>query len=140
MCGDYMDSYYMNLALRLAHKAFCKGEVPVGAVIVKDNKILSTAYNKKNKSKKTIDHAEIIAITKANKKIKDWRLTGCVMYFSLNPCEMCMGALRESRISKVIYASEASYNPKNISCAQLNDDCINDESSNLLKKFFSDRR
>lgn len=135
-----MDVYYMNLALKLARKAFSKGEVPVGAVIVKNNKILSTAYNKKNSSKKAIDHAEIIAIKRANKKLHDWRLNDCIMYVSLKPCDMCMGALRETRISKVIYASDASYSPKNIDCERLNDEKINNQSSMLLKKFFSDRR
>lgn len=138
--GDSMDDYYMNVALKLAYKAFKKGEVPVGAVIVKNNKILSTAYNKKNKTNRTIDHAEILAILKANRKLHDWRLNDCIMYVTLKPCDMCMGALKESRISKIVYASDTLCNSNNIDCVKLNNENINMESSMLLKKFFSSRR
>lgn len=135
-----MDNYYMSIALKLAYKAYKKGEVPVGAVIVKNNKILSTAYNKKNKTKRTTDHAEILAIIKANKKLHDWRLNDCIMYVTLKPCDMCIGALKESRISKVIYACDTSCNSNAINCIQLFDKNMNKESSDLLKNFFSNRR
>lgn len=138
--GDSMDNYYMSIALKLAYKAYKKGEVPVGAVIVKNNKILSTAYNKKNKTKRTTDHAEILAIIKANKKLHDWRLNDCIMYVTLKPCDMCIGALKESRISKVIYACDTSCNSNAINCIQLFDKNMNKESSDLLKNFFSNRR
>lgn len=135
-----MDEYYMSIAFKLAKKAFKKGEVPVGAVIVKNNSILSTAYNKKNRSKRTINHAEIIAINKANKKIGDWRLNDCIMYVSLKPCEMCMGAIAESRISKVIYACDRNCSNKNVSYQQVCDSLLVEESSTLLKNFFEIRR
>ena len=124
----------------MAYKAYRKGEVPVGAVIVKKNKILSTAYNKKNKTKRTIDHAEILAIIKANKKLHDWRLNDCILYVTLKPCDMCIGALKESRISKIIYACDTSCNSNAINCIQLSDKNMNKESSDLLKNFFSNRR
>ena len=135
-----MDEYYMTLALKLAKKAYDRGEVPVGAVIVKNNKILSTAYNKKNSSRKAIMHAEIIAINKANRKIHDWRLNDCTMYVSLKPCDMCMGAIAESRISKVVYASDRKYVTKDVEYKKIEDETVILNSTNLLKNFFENRR
>ena len=135
-----MDDYYLNFALKLAEKAYKHGEVPVGAVIVRNNKILSTAYNKKNSSKKTINHAEIIAITRANKKIHDWRLNDCIMYVSLKPCDMCMGAISEARISKVIYASDRKYNTKSAEYIKSTNEDICNNSTFMLKNFFENRR
>ena len=89
------DNYYMKVALDLAYEAYSNGEVPVGAVIVKDNKILSTAFNKKNSTGIAINHAEILAIIDANKFVGDWRLNGCVMYVTLKPCDMCMADIKE---------------------------------------------
>ena len=100
---ETLDEYYMDLAFKQAQKAFKKNEIPVGCIIVKNNKIIAKAYNKKEKNNKTIDHAEIIAITKANKKIKNWRLDNCIMYVTMEPCMMCCGAIEQSRIKKVIY-------------------------------------
>lgn len=100
---ETLDNYFMDLAFKEAKKAFKKNEIPVGCIIVKNNKIISRAYNKKEKNNKTIDHAEIIAITKANKKIKNWRLDNCIMYVTMEPCMMCCGAIEQSRIKKVIY-------------------------------------
>ena len=95
--------YYMLLALKEAKKAYRKKEIPVGCIIVKNNKIIAKAYNKREKKQKTINHAELIAITKANKKIKNWRLDDCIMYVTMEPCMMCCGAIEQSRIKKVIY-------------------------------------
>ena len=134
------DKYYMSIAIKLAKKAFRKSEVPVGAVIVCDNKILSTAYNKKNITGRTINHAEIIAIDKANKKKHDWRLNGCTMYVSLKPCDMCMGAIREARISRVVYASDRCCDSSNVTYEQVSDMSLIDDSSKLIKKFFEIRR
>ena len=135
-----MDDYYMNIALDLARKAFDLGEVPVGAVIVKDNIILSTAYNKKNSTGITTNHAEILAISEANKKIGDWRLNGCTMYVSLMPCDMCMGAIKEARIEKVIYACDRLYTVKDVFCSKIDNENIVNTSTDLLKKFFKIRR
>lgn len=92
---------YMKEALKQAQKAFQKLEVPVGAVVVKDNKIISRAYNEKETKNDTTKHAEIIAIQRASKKLKSWRLNDCEMYVTLEPCSMCAGALIQSRIKKV---------------------------------------
>ena len=103
---ETLDNYYMSLALKEAQKAFKHNEIPVGCIIVKDNKIISKAYNKREKENKIIAHAEILAITKANKKIKNWRLDNCIMYITMEPCMMCCGAIEQSRIKQVIYGCE----------------------------------
>ena len=94
---------YMSVAERLALKALKKGDVPVGAVIVKNNKIIGKGYNKKEKKNKAVFHAEILAITAANKKINNWRLDDCELYCTMEPCMMCCGAILQSRIKKVVY-------------------------------------
>ena len=91
----------MKEALKQAQKAYDKLEVPVGAVIVKDGKIIARAYNQKEEKQDTINHAEILAIKKASKKLGSWRLLDCDMYVTLEPCSMCAGALIQSRIRKV---------------------------------------
>ena len=93
--------YYMGQALKEAQKAYEKLEVPVGAVIVKDGKIIARGYNQKEGKTDTTKHAEIIAIQKASKKLKSWRLIDCEMYVTLEPCVMCAGAIINSRIKKV---------------------------------------
>lgn len=92
---------YMKIALNEAKKAYNKLEVPVGAIIVKNGKIIAKAYNEKEKRKDTTKHAEILAIQKASKKLKTWRLYDCDMYVTLEPCSMCAGALIQARIRKV---------------------------------------
>lgn len=92
---------YMREALKEAKKAYNKLEIPVGAIIVKDGKIIARAHNIKEEKKDTTKHAEIIAIQKASKKLESWRLTNCEMYVTLEPCSMCAGALIQSRIKKV---------------------------------------
>lgn len=92
---------YMREALKEAQKAYKKLEVPVGAIIVKDHKIIARAYNQREKDKMSISHAEILAIKKACKKLKNWRLTDCEMYVTLEPCPMCAGAIINSRINKI---------------------------------------
>lgn len=98
---DKDSSFYMQEALKQAKKAFNILEVPVGAIIVKDNTIIARAYNQKEKKTDTTQHAEIIAIQKASKKLKSWRLNDCEMYVTLEPCPMCAGAIIQSRIKKV---------------------------------------
>ena len=93
--------YFMKEALKEAKKAYKKKEVPVGVVIVKDDKIIARAYNQKEMKNSPIKHAEIIAIEKACKKLNNWRLNDCEMYVTLEPCPMCTGAIVNSRIKKV---------------------------------------
>ena len=98
---DKTKEYFMKEALKEAEKAYKKLEVPVGAIIVKDGKIIARAYNQKESKTDTTKHAEILAIQKASKKLKSWRLIDCEMYVTLEPCTMCAGAIIHSRIKKV---------------------------------------
>ena len=100
---------YMKEAIRQAQKARVLEEVPIGCVIVSDGKIIARGYNRRNTDKNTLSHAELNAIKKASKKLGDWRLEGCTMYVTLEPCQMCAGALMQSRIDRVVIGS---MNPK----------------------------
>ena len=95
---------YMNIAFKEARSAYSKNEIPVGAVIVIDDKIISKAHNLKDSTGIVTKHAEMIAIEKANRKIGDWRLNNAVMYVTLEPCPMCASAIQQARINKVVYA------------------------------------
>ena len=97
-----MNEKYMKMAIKEAKKALLKNEMPVGAVIVYENKIISRGHNMRETNKDSTLHAEIVAIRKACKKIGDWRLNKCLMYVTMEPCLMCMGALIESRIDKIV--------------------------------------
>ena len=96
------DEKYMREALRLAKKAYAYGDVPIGCVIVYEGRIIARGYNRRNKYKTTLAHAEILAIRKASKVIGDWRLEECTMYVTLEPCQMCAGAIIQARIPKVV--------------------------------------
>lgn len=99
-----MDDYnYMMLALEEAKAAYINNEVPVGAVIVQNDEVLSTAHNQKEKTQCPLEHAELIAIKKACGKINNWRLTNSTMYVTLEPCPMCASAIKQSRIDRVVY-------------------------------------
>ena len=98
-----MNEYYMKMALNLAKKALKYNEVPVGAIIVKDGKIIAKAYNKKEKTHNVTKHAEIIVISKACRKLKNWRLENCEIYVTMEPCMMCSGAIEQSRLKKIVY-------------------------------------
>lgn len=100
---------YMREALRQAKKAEALGEVPIGCVIVSDGKIVARGYNRRNKDKNTLSHAELNAIRKASKKLGDWRLEGCTLYVTLEPCQMCAGAIVQARVDRVVIGS---MNPK----------------------------
>lgn len=100
---------YMKEAIRQAKKAEVLDEVPIGCVIVYEGKIIARAYNRRNIDKNTLAHAELAAIKKASKKLGDWRLEGCSLYVTLEPCQMCAGAIVQARVSEVIMAS---MNPK----------------------------
>jgi len=141
---------YMKLALKEAEKAYEIKEVPVGAVIIKDDKVIAKAYNLREKTNNSISHAEILCINKACKKLKSWRLDGCVMYVTLEPCLMCAGAITQSRISKVIIGA---MDPKN-GCVGSKSNVldidithkveyeyeIEEECSNIIKVFFKELR
>ena len=146
LVGDKMNEIYMLEALNQAKKAYSKADVPVGAVIVKDNKIIATSYNKKEKNKNAIKHAEIDVINKACKKLHTWHLEDCILYTTLEPCLMCSGAIIQSRINKIYYATDnpnfgeieliKKYNKKII----IEKGLLQKESNNLLKKFFKEKR
>ena len=104
-----MDERFMREAIRQARKAGALMEVPIGCVIVYEGKIIARGYNRRNTDKNTISHAELNAIRKASKKLGDWRLEGCTMYITLEPCQMCAGAIVQARVSRVVIGS---MNPK----------------------------
>ena len=104
-----LDEKYMKEAIKQAKKAYALGEVPIGCVIVYQGKIIGRGYNRRNTDKNTLAHAEITAINKASKKIGDWRLEGCTLYVTLEPCQMCAGAIVQARITEVVMGS---MNPK----------------------------
>lgn len=95
---------FMNRAIELAQKAYSIGEVPVGAVVVKDNQIIGEGYNFRETKQSALGHAEIMAINEACKNIGSWRLDGCTLYVTLEPCIMCTGAIINSRIERVVYS------------------------------------
>jgi len=138
----------MKEALKQAQKAYAIEEIPVGCVIVKDNKIIAKGYNKKETTNNPCGHAEIVTIQKACKKISDWRLENCEMYITLEPCMMCVGAIIQSRIKKVYIGTLDKKTGAVISKIDVNNQYIvnhkfeyevgilEDECSNILKDFF----
>lgn len=142
------DIYYMKEAIRQAKKAAVLNEVPIGCVIVKDDVIISSGYNRRNTDHSTLSHAEISAIRKASRKLNDWRLEDCTLYVTLEPCQMCAGAIVQARIKRVVVGS---MNPK-AGCAgsilnilqmkefnhqvELVTGILKEECSDLLKAFF----
>ena len=147
-----MQEYYMEQALKEAEKAYKKLEVPVGAVIVKDGKIIAKGHNQKETKTDTTKHAEIIAIQKASKKLKSWRLTDCEMYVTLEPCTMCAGAIINSRIKKIYIGAmdektgvagsvlnifeDYKFNHK----VEVEKGIKKEECENILKQFFKELR
>ena len=146
------DEKYMKEALRQAKKAYELGEVPIGCVIVYEGKIIGRGYNRRTIDKNTLAHAEMIAIKKASKKMDDWRLEECTMYVTLELCQMCSGAIVQSRMKKVVIGC---MNPK-AGCAgsflnllqmeefnhqvELEIGVLGEECSNLMKNFFKELR
>lgn len=104
-----LDEKYMKEALKLAKKAYDLGEVPIGAIIVHNEKIIARGYNRRVTDKSTLSHAEVTAIKKASKQLDDWRLEDCTMYVTLEPCQMCAGAIVQARIPRVVIGA---MNPK----------------------------
>ena len=135
----------------LAYKAGSQGEIPIGAVIVRNEKIISKAYNKREKSQIATHHAEILAIQKACKKLKSWRLDDCDLYVTLEPCPMCAGAIINARIKNVYYAVKDEPSG-GISRFNLLNNTLNhttqshhlteyeQENKNLIQNFFKDKR
>ena len=103
------DEKFMKEAIRQARKAEAIGDVPIGCVIVREGKIISRGYNRRNKDKTVLAHAELLAMRKACKKVGDWRLEECTMYITLEPCQMCAGAIVQARVPRVVIGS---MNPK----------------------------
>lgn len=142
----------MKLAYKEALKALKDDEVPVGAVIVKDGKVIAKAYNMKESKQCGVYHAEILAIMRACKKLSNWRLENCDIYITLAPCPMCASAIKQSRISNVYFGlSNSDSSAMNItkkilenndinSSVNLYSDLFSNEVSVLLKKFFENRR
>lgn len=137
-----MNEKYMKLALKEAKKALKYNEVPVGAVIVKNNKVISKAYNLKEKKKNVIKHAEVIAISKACKKMKNWRLDDCIIYTTMEPCMMCCGAIQQSRIKKIVYGTpNENYGfTNNLSNIKIISQICEKECRDLVQSFFKKRR
>lgn len=146
------DERYMKEAMRQAKKAYALGEVPIGCVIVHAGRIIGRGYNRRNTDKNTLAHAEITAINKASKVIGDWRLEECTLYVTLEPCQMCAGAIVQARIPKVVMAC---MNPK-AGCAgsvlnildmpqfnhqvEMTKGILEEECSRMLKEFFVELR
>ena len=141
------DNEYMKIAIKLAKKASKNGDVPVGALIVKNGKIISKAYNKKEKTKNATAHAEIIAIKKACKKLKTWHLEDCILYTTMEPCIMCSGAIIQSRIKKIVYSlsNENFGNIENNEYFKSNNieiikNIYLEENLNIIQNFFREKR
>ena len=146
------DLKYMKAALKQAEKALAIGEVPIGAVIVENGRIIGRGYNRRNTDHTTLAYAEITAIRKANKKVGDWRLEGCTLYVTLEPCQMCAGALVQSRIDRVVigapsYKSGCGGTLMNIlQNAEFNHQVevetgvMQEECTAILQKFFKELR
>ena len=147
-----LDEKYMKEAIRQAKKAYALGEVPIGCVIVYEGKIIGRGYNRRTIDKNTLAHAELMAIKKASKKMDDWRLEDCIMYVTLEPCQMCSGAIVQSRMKKVVIGC---MNPK-AGCAgsilnllqmeefnhqvEVEIGVLGEECSNLMTSFFKELR
>lgn len=133
------DEYYMKLAYKEALKAYKKGEIPVGAIIVSNinGKIIAKAHNLRDSSQIITKHAEIIAIEKANKKSKNWRLINCTLYTTLKPCKMCQEVINSAKLERVVYSSESNNNvTSNTKIIQINSNDIINDTSILIKKAF----
>ena len=137
-----MNEFYMQLAIKQAKKALKRKEVPVGAVIIKNDKIISQAYNKREILKNTTKHAEIIAISKACKKLKNWRLDDCEIYVTMEPCMMCSGAIKQARIKKIVYGTKnENYGyTKNLKNIKIISQICEKECREMVQTFFKKRR
>ena len=146
------DVKYMKMAMKQAKKAASMGEVPIGCVIVYEDKVIGRGYNRRKTDKNTLSHAELTAIKKASTYIGDWRLEGCTMYVTLEPCQMCAGAIVQARMDRVVIATMS---PKS-GCAgsilnlldvpqfnhqvEITKGVLEEECSSMLTDFFTDLR
>ena len=147
-----MEIKYLDKAIEYGNKAFQQNEVPVGAVIVKNNEIIGYGYNKKEKNNSVLEHAELIAIKKASKKLNNWRLNDCDIYVSLDPCPMCASAIKQARIKNVYSAlSNSDENNFKIITEIFKNDKVNpsvnfetnlkaNEVKKILNSFFKNQR
>ncbi len=135
-----MKDKYMELAIKEAKKAKKSGEVPVGAVIVKNDKVIAKAHNLVEKKHNCLLHAELVAIKKASKKIKNWRLLDCTMYVTLEPCKMCKSAISLSRISKVIYSSDSNNKIDIDNHKYFKYEKYKNITDNIIQMFFKNKR
>lgn len=152
MSDDIKHTKYMKLAIKEAKKAAAIDEVPIGAILVFDDKIIGRGYNQRNKKKNTLAHAEIIAIDKGSKKLGDWRLEDCTLYITLEPCPMCAGAIVQARVDTVVIGTRNS----KAGCAgsvlnilqepgfnhqvKLIDQVLQEECQSLMVNFFKELR
>ncbi len=146
-----MDVKFMQAAIIQAKKSEKKDEVPIGAVVVYNNKIISRAHNTRNKTKNAINHAEILAISKACKKLKSWRLENCDIYVTLEPCPMCAGAILNARIKNLYFGAYDKTSKNNLLEQIMKDDRLNHkttfkggileaECSSIITNFFEQKR
>lgn len=141
---------FMQKALLQAKKAFKNDEVPVGAVVIKGNKIIASAYNKVESKKTQLAHAELIALKKAAKKLNDWRLDSCTIFVTLEPCAMCLAAIKISRVKRIIFGAKSKlfgfsvdksfFFDKNKSHLEIEGGILENESGDLLRSFFKNKR
>jgi tRNA(adenine34) deaminase len=134
------DAAYMGLALQEARKAWAAGEVPVGAVVVRDGEVIAAGFNQPIGRHDPTAHAEIVALRAAAEKLGNYRLPGCELYVTLEPCAMCSGAMMHARLARVVYAAP---DPKTGVCGSLIDlvgGVLADEAGAMLKAFFAERR
>ena len=152
MIDLHSDDYFMGEALRQAAKAYAAGEVPVGAVIVREGRVIARAFNQVELLKDATAHAEMLALTQAEQAVGDWRLTDCTLYVTKEPCPMCAGAVVHTRLARVVFGAE---DPKGgaaggamnlLQFPTLNHRCEilaglrREECRTLLQNFFSDQR
>lgn len=146
------DNYFMGLAIKQAQKAFFCDEVPVGCVVVKNGEVISRAYNQKIKTNSALEHAELVALKKAQKKLDDWHLNDCTLFVTLEPCPMCAGACINARVGRIVFGA---YDKKAGCCGTLYNLPIDKrfnhrpqvvggvrekECANLLSSFFKSKR
>ena len=128
---------FMQEAIKQARIAGRRGEVPIGCVIVKDGKIIAKGYNQRERKRNCLWHAEVVALNRACRKLKSWRLNGCDMYVTLEPCQMCMGAILNARLQKVYFAAQSTTNLNWQTPVELQ---FNQEAQNILVDFFQKKR
>lgn len=142
---------FMRLALKQAQVSYKKDEVPIGAIVVKNGQVIARAHNTRNASRNAVEHAELVAIERACKKLNDWRLSGCDLYVTLEPCVMCLGACYNARIANVYFGA---YDLSGKGCVQLSEmightlnheltlygGVLEKECSSILTEYFQSKR